>query len=81
MHQTFEVYVHDTRYSVPTLVLVSASSELRARARGRELLLESPFHLQVDVDLNGVRLFSVCRPNRKMLPDPSESDLSRPSSS
>jgi hypothetical protein len=61
MQQTFEVYVHDTRYAVPTLVFVCASTEARARARARELLLESQFHTQVDVDRQGQRLFTVGR--------------------
>jgi hypothetical protein len=61
MDQTFEIYVHDTRYAVPTLVLISAGTERRAWARARELLLESPFHTHVEIDCDGVRLFTIER--------------------
>jgi hypothetical protein len=39
--KTFALYVTDDRYSIATLVLFPAASEGRARAKAKELLLES----------------------------------------
>ncbi len=56
--KTYALYVADDRYSVPTLVLLPAASEGRARAKATELLLESSNHLSVKVSYQGVTLFT-----------------------
>jgi hypothetical protein len=57
--ETYALYVEDDRYSIPTLVLVPAASDGRAKAKATELLLESPHHLSVEVSRNGITLFTV----------------------
>lgn len=57
--ETYELYVVDDRYTVPTLVLHPAASAGRARAKATELLLASPHHLSVEVSREGVTLFTV----------------------
>jgi hypothetical protein len=46
---TFELFVHDDRYSVPTLHLVSCAGETAARIAAEALLGASPHHLGVEV--------------------------------
>jgi hypothetical protein len=46
---TFELFVHDDRYSVPTLHLVFCAGETAARAAAEALLGASPHHLGVEV--------------------------------
>jgi hypothetical protein len=46
---TFEIFVHDDRYSVPTLHLVSCGDETGAWAAAEALLQASPHHLGVEV--------------------------------
>jgi len=46
---TFTFYIQDDRYNVPTMDIVIAQSEARARVRAMERLLESTHHLGVEV--------------------------------
>jgi hypothetical protein len=54
---TFEVYVDDDRYSVPSLYLITADNAARARAMAEELWRGSEHHLGVEVMRDGERLF------------------------
>ena len=56
VRETFEVYVDDDRYSVPTLHFIPAEHESMALKIARRLLDESPHHLGVEVCLEGRRL-------------------------
>ncbi|HEY8571365.1 hypothetical protein [Phenylobacterium sp.] len=47
--RTFSFFIHDRRYSVPTLQFVLVADEVRARELARRELLASPEHLAVDV--------------------------------
>ena len=69
MH-SYALYIHDTRYSVPTLVFVTEASEGRARARATEFLLQSPHHLSVEVMLDGKSVCTVA-PERRQAPQKS----------
>jgi hypothetical protein len=54
--QTFEFYLDDDRYSVPTLKLVVADDEARALAVAQTLLDESGHHRGVEVCVAGERV-------------------------
>lgn len=64
---TFEAFVHDDRYTVPTLHLVSASDEESARSLADELLRASPHHVGVELCRNGEQLaaLGVCAVRRR----------------
>ena len=47
--RTFSFYIHDVRYSVPTLKLVQAADEGEARLQALALLDESVHHSAVEV--------------------------------
>lgn len=55
----YEVYVDDDRYQVPSLYLISASSETRARAIVDELLSSSEHHHGVELRRDGERLLGL----------------------
>ncbi len=65
--QTYEIYIEDSRYSVPTLVFILAGSDTRAKARAAELLGQSPCHSSVDIWKAG-RLLSTVRAHAKAAP-------------
>lgn len=52
---TFEVYVDDSRYSVPTLYLIAAD-EAGAIEVARKMVSDSPHHLGAELRLDGLRL-------------------------
>jgi hypothetical protein len=54
---TFEVYIDDDRYAVPSLYLISVGSEAAARAAVQRLLDESPHHQGVELRCEGERIF------------------------
>jgi hypothetical protein len=54
---TFEVYIDDDRYEVPSLYLISALNEAAARAQVQRLLDESPHHQGVELRSEGERIF------------------------
>ena len=55
----FEVFIDDDRYSVPSLYLITAQGEARARARAEELLHASDHHQGVELRQNGERIFAL----------------------
>jgi len=55
--KTFEVFVDDDRYTVPTLHLVSAADERRARELAESLMRESAHHRGVELRWEGARLY------------------------
>jgi hypothetical protein len=59
MTPDFEVYVEDDRYSVPSLYLITAPSEARARAMAEEMWRSSDHHLGVEVRRDGERIFAL----------------------
>ena len=67
---TFEAFIHDDRYTVPTLHLVSAEDEAAARGAADALLRASPHHLGVELCRNGEQIaaLGVCAERR--LSDP-----------
>jgi hypothetical protein len=52
----YEVYVDDDRYKVPSLYLITASNEARARAIADELWRSSGHHHGVELRRGGERL-------------------------
>jgi hypothetical protein len=52
----YEVYVEDDRYQVPSLYLITAINEARARAIADELLRVSRHHHGVELRRDGERL-------------------------
>lgn len=52
---TFEVFVDDARYSVPTLYLIAAD-EAGAIEAARRMVVDSPHHLGAELRLDGRRL-------------------------
>jgi hypothetical protein len=63
----FEVFVHDDRYSVPTLHLISAADEVGARETADELLRASPHHLGVELWCDGdqIAVLGACAERRR----------------
>jgi hypothetical protein len=53
----FEVFIDDDRYSVPSLYLISAHNEARARAMADELLHASDHHHGVELRKDGESLY------------------------
>ncbi|HEX3700729.1 MAG TPA: hypothetical protein VHV27_08660 [Phenylobacterium sp.] len=53
---TFEAFVHDDRYTVPTLHLLSAKDDVEARTIADALLRASPHHLGVELCRNGEQI-------------------------
>jgi hypothetical protein len=59
--RTFTFLVHDDRYAVPTVALVSVADEQRARTLATARLMESAHHTSVEVLDDDTVLFSVTR--------------------
>ncbi len=57
--RVFQLYIHDNRYSVPTLSLVTATDPEDARALALSLMAEREHHLGVEVFEAGARLFGL----------------------
>jgi hypothetical protein len=57
--QAFQFYIHDDRYTVPSLLFVEARSPERVRAIAQEHLRSSPHFSRVEVYLGDERLFGV----------------------
>lgn len=55
----FEIYVDDARYAVPSLYLISAGSEIRARAIATEMLQASDHHQGVELRRDGESLYAL----------------------
>ena len=56
---TFTFYIHDNRYTVPSLAIVDADDEAGARVLATDRLLESTHHTAIDVCEADVLRFSV----------------------
>ena len=54
---TFEVFIDDDRYSVPTLLLINADDEARARSQAELMLKESSHHRGVELRRDGSRVY------------------------
>lgn len=54
--QSFEIFVHDDRYSVPTLHLLAVSDEAAARVAAEALLQVSAHHQGVELCQGGRRI-------------------------
>lgn len=52
----FEIYVDDTRYAVPTLHFIVATTVAHARAAAERLLAESAHHVGAELRLAGERI-------------------------
>jgi hypothetical protein len=59
--RTFTVFIDDSRYSVPTLKVVVAADEARARELAMRELAASENHLSVEVQESGRSLFRQAR--------------------
>lgn len=57
--ETFEIFVDDDRYAVPTLHLVAADDVAAAFAIAQRMVAESPHHLGAELCLDGQRLAGV----------------------
>jgi hypothetical protein len=55
---TYEVFVEDSRYAVPTLHLIQAADEAAARLQAQRLLAESRHHLAVELRRGDLRLWT-----------------------
>jgi hypothetical protein len=55
----FQVYIDDDRYTVPSLYLITASSEAHARVMAAELLEASEHHQGVELWLGGEAVFAL----------------------
>jgi hypothetical protein len=55
----FEVFIDDDRYTVPTLYLITANSEARARAKAEELLGASDHHQGVELRQDGESIYAL----------------------
>lgn len=55
VEHTFEVFIEDSRYSVPTLYLIAAD-EAGAIEATRRMVSDSPHHLGAELRLDGRRL-------------------------
>jgi hypothetical protein len=47
--RTFNLFIEDARYTVPTLAIVTVSDAQRAMELARKQLADSPHHLAVEV--------------------------------
>jgi hypothetical protein len=55
----FELFVHDDRYSVPTLHLISAADDFDAREAADAMLRASPHHLGVELWRGGDQIVAI----------------------
>jgi hypothetical protein len=55
----FEIFIDDDRYSVPSLYLITAIGEARARAKAEEILRASDHHRGVELRQDGERIFAL----------------------
>jgi hypothetical protein len=55
----FEIYIDDERYSAPSLYLVSAANEARARTLAEQLLNASEHHRGVELRRQDERIYAL----------------------
>ena len=65
---TFELYLDDDRYAVPTFKLVVADDVRMALDAARRMLDECPHHRGVEICLDGVRLEGLGSLATRLLP-------------
>lgn len=59
MPPIYELYIDDSRYTVPTLSFITAASDNQARDHAKSLLRNSPHYVRIDVSVDGATLFTV----------------------
>jgi hypothetical protein len=59
MQRSYSIYIHDDRYSVPTLLFVVADADERARELATQRLAESAHYTGIDVHHEDTLLFSL----------------------
>jgi hypothetical protein len=57
--RTFEIFVHDDRYSVPTLKLMPAADEAAARRAAEILFMGSTHHSGVELWADGEQILEL----------------------
>lgn len=62
--RTYSYFIHDDRYSVPTLQFAVVPDEDRARELARLQLMSSPHYLSIEVHENGRAVFRQERSGR-----------------
>ena len=67
--RTFQIYIDDNRYTVPTLHVATLTGEERALAIAEKLLAESEHHIGVEVAEDGRRLFGLGSLDPENLPE------------
>lgn len=55
----FEIFIDDDRYSVPSLYLITARNEARARTKAEELLHASDHHQGVELRQDGESIYAL----------------------
>lgn len=55
----YEVFVHDDRYSVPTLYLITADDLAHARESADAMLRASPHHLGIELWTDGEQVAAI----------------------
>ena len=74
---TYEIYVDDDRYAVPTLHLVMAEDEAAARAKLQRLLGENGHHRGGEICIDGRVLFRTDSEGLRRRPRPALKDDGR----
>ena len=69
LQETYELYVEDDRYAVPTLLLISARSEAEAMETAWRVVAESIHHRGAELCLGGRRLAGIGSFAIRELPD------------
>jgi hypothetical protein len=59
MTRSYSIYIHDDRYSVPTLLFITADADERVRELATQRLAESAHYRSVDVHHDDELLFSL----------------------
>lgn len=62
--RTFVFLIHDQRYSVPTLAIVTAPDEAGARVLAEQRLAETSHYEAIEVLEDETELFRLCRDGR-----------------
>jgi hypothetical protein len=57
--RTFQIFIDDNRYTVPSLYIVTVRSEQRAREIAERLVQESDHHLGAEICENGEPLMTL----------------------
>ena len=71
--ETFEIFVDDDRYAVPTLYLVAAQDQADALSIAKRMVADSGHHLGAELCLDGQRIAGVGSFATRQLPQGSPS--------